>query len=231
MYYGLESLYINMIELIALLGNVGSKYAKNRHNAAWIFADSLSWLANVHWQHKFRGDYASLDPLRLMADTTLPAAVSSSTALPATAKAPDRIHIIRPHTLMNLSGSSVRELAIYYKIDVNNILVVHDELELPPGTVSFKFSGGLGGHNGLRSMRESFGSADFWRLRIGIGRPSHRDVAGWVLSDFSLEESILMASIFPPLGQALSKALSQGPKTLLPLWNKKKLGEIEVGKA
>ena len=78
---------------------------------------------------------------------------------------------------MNLSGESVGELARFFKINLDEILVVHDELELPIGTVSLKWSGGLGGHNGLRSMKAVFGSADFWRLRFGLTKPVDRDIA------------------------------------------------------
>jgi PTH1 family peptidyl-tRNA hydrolase len=105
---------------------------------------------------------------------------------------------------MNLSGASVAETAAFYHIPPERILVVHDELELAPGSAVLKYGGGLGGHNGLRSIKSSLGSADFQRLRIGIGRPPGEkgvaDVSGWVLSDFSVEE-------LPLLDAALDAAL------------------------
>jgi PTH1 family peptidyl-tRNA hydrolase len=126
---------------------------------------------------------------------------------------------------MNLSGDSVHEAASFFKIPSERILVVHDELELSLGVASFKFSGGLGGHNGLRSMKARFGTADFWRLRIGIGRPNHPDVAGWVLSDFGPDEVISLSRVLSAAATALVVALLRGPEVLLPEWNKKRITE------
>lgn len=214
-----------MIELIAFLGNVGAQYAKNRHNAAWLLADALPWVADRSWQEKYRGAYASIDAAALAA---LAEARGGLTGID-TDTLPARIHLLKPHTFMNLSGNAVKELASFFKIAPDKILVVHDELELAPGTVSFKFSGGLGGHNGLRSMRDNFGTADFWRLRIGIGRPSHRDIAAYVLSDFSLDESILLSQMTADIEKALIQGLVCGPDRLLPAWNKKVLQRLDSG--
>lgn len=204
-----------MIELVAFLGNYGREYARNRHNAGWLFADSVDFLAGTDYQKKFKGKYAATDTVRLRG----PADDAGQTpdALPP------RLHFLRPETYMNLSGDSVHEAASFFKIPAERILVVHDELELPLGTAAFKFSGGLGGHNGLRSMKSRFGTADFWRLRIGIGRPNHADISSWVLSDFTREEAAVLDSIFPAIARAFRTALLRGPETLLPEWNKKKL--------
>jgi PTH1 family peptidyl-tRNA hydrolase len=128
-----------------------------------------------------------------------------------------------PETYMNLSGDSVYAAAAFFKIPRDRILVVHDELELPLGTAALKFSGGLGGHNGLRSMKANFGAADFWRLRIGIGRPDHDDISGWVLSDFDRAEWPLLDQVLDAAATALVRLLTEGPEALLPEWNKKKL--------
>ncbi len=202
-----------MIELVAFLGNYGREYARNRHNAGWLLAEAVPFLAGFSWQKKFKGRYGAMDTERIAA------AVGAASG----PEAPPRIHFLRPETYMNLSGDSVHEAASFFKIPAERILVVHDELEIPLGCASFKFSGGLGGHNGLRSMKARFGTPDFWRLRIGIGRPNHPDVAAWVLSDFSKEESIVLDQTLPPVAEALGSALLQGPETLLPLWSKKKL--------
>jgi PTH1 family peptidyl-tRNA hydrolase len=124
---------------------------------------------------------------------------------------------------MNLSGDSGFAAASFFKIPPERILVVHDELEIPLGTASFKFSGGLGGHNGLRSMKANFGTADFWRLRIGIGRPNHDDIAGWVLSDFTRAEEPILEQVLDAAACALVTALLRGPESLLPEWNKKRI--------
>jgi PTH1 family peptidyl-tRNA hydrolase len=153
-----------------------------------------------------------------------------------------------PETYMNLSGESIRGAAAFFKIPAPSILLVHDELELPPGTVSLKFSGGLGGHNGLRSMKAAFGTADFWRLRIGIGRPGDRppgkggpplggaknggpDIAGWVLSDFKAPEKETLNHTLAAAAELLVLALAGEPESLLPEWGKKKVttGEEEEG--
>jgi PTH1 family peptidyl-tRNA hydrolase len=140
-----------------------------------------------------------------------------------------------PETFMNLSGESVFAAASFFKIKPEAILVIHDELELPLGTAALKFSGGLGGHNGLRSMKACVGTADFWRFRIGIGRPDSRrpgqgshegsgeGIVDWVLSDFSAAEMPLLEQVFEAGAAAVAQAFDKGPETLLPEWNKKKI--------
>jgi len=183
-----------MVSLIVFLGNPGAQYARNRHNAGRLLAQALPFFSSLPWQAKFKGRYAVLD----------------------------KTHFLAPETYMNLSGESVRAAASFFKIKPEEILVVHDELELPLGTASFKFGGGLGGHNGLRSMKACFDTADFWRLRIGIGRPNHPDIAAWVLSDFSAEDAPILEQTLAVCADALAQALRDGPASLLPEWNKKR---------
>jgi PTH1 family peptidyl-tRNA hydrolase len=198
-----------MIELIAFLGNPGPEYVRNRHNAGRLLAERLPFASALNWQAKHKGLYAGLDP------SALPGADSPS------GRRSDPIRFLMPETYMNRSGESVRAAASFFKIPPGGILAVHDELELPLGTASFKFSGGLGGHNGLRSLRACLGTADFWRLRIGIGRPNHSDISGWVLSDFSASEEAVLDRVLSAAAVALTKALEQGPEALLPEWGKK----------
>jgi PTH1 family peptidyl-tRNA hydrolase len=203
-----------MIELIAFLGNPGQEYVKNRHNVGRLLAGFLPFERSLNWQKKYKGLYAGLD--RAMLQTSFPGAAPGL-------EAPARIHFLMPETFMNLSGESVQAAASFFKIPPARILVVHDELEIPLGTASFKFSGGLGGHNGLRSMKACFGSPDFWRLRIGIGRPNHDNISGWVLSDFSAAEKPALDQVLEAAAAALTQAILDGPEKLLPEWNKKKL--------
>lgn len=162
------------IGLIAFLGNPGRQYQRNRHNVGMLFCDAIPEFSRLTWKSGFKGVWSSFD--------------TQST----------KIYCIKPGTFMNLSGESVREIAQYFHIPKESILVVHDELELAFGTIGLKFGGGLGGHNGLRSMNQCFQGPDFWRLRFGIGRPDHSDVAAYVLSNFSEEESRLLAEkVFP----------------------------------
>ena len=123
---------------------------------------------------------------------------------------------------MNNSGQSIIALANYYKIKPEETLIIHDELELPAGTLSLKWSGGLGGHNGLRSTKAVFGTADFWRLRFGIGRPSERiDIADYVLSPFTQENKILLDKAFDKAAVLFAKLLLYpDPAKLLPQWKK-----------
>ena len=197
-----------MISLVAFLGNVGRQYAGNRHNVAWQFADSLDCMETLSWQSKFKGQYAVY---RMMP--------SASEAEPRT------IYFLKPETLMNLSGESIGAACDFFRLKPESVLVVHDELELPLGTVSLKWSGGLGGHNGLRSTKAALGTADFWRLRFGIGRPNHPDIASYVLSDFSPEERITLSRVWPQVGTLFSEILEKGPEPFLKEWAKKRLVE------
>ena len=127
---------------------------------------------------------------------------------------------------MNLSGESVGELARFYKILPEEILVVHDELELSLGTVSLKWSGGLGGHNGLRSMKSTFGTVDFWRLRFGLTKPQNRDIADYVLSNFTADEQIILAQEFAQTNEMFAKFLlsaDENQQRILQGWSKRKL--------
>ena len=125
---------------------------------------------------------------------------------------------------MNASGESIGELANFYKLTADHILVVHDELELPAGTISLKKGGGLGGHNGLRSTKAVLNTADFWRFRFGIGRPDNPDVAGYVLSPFTSDERITMAQTFSTAAIPFTEAiLSNDPTKLVAAWGKKKV--------
>jgi PTH1 family peptidyl-tRNA hydrolase len=215
-----------MIEMAAFLGNPGGEYARNRHNAGYLLVPELPFASDLRWQRKFKGRYAALEGSRLLAyrpgppDSPLQPPPAEG---PGVKPPPEKVFFLIPETFMNLSGDSVHAAASFFKIPPERILLVHDELELPLGTVSLKFSGGLGGHNGLRSMKSRFGTADFWRLRIGIGRPDHRDIAGWVLSDFDPHEEPALALALAAASGVLLRALTLGPEPLLGEWSKKRV--------
>ncbi len=127
-------------------------------------------------------------------------------------------------TYMNLSGEAISEAAHFFKITPEQVLVVHDEIELPPGTLSLKFGGGLGGHNGLRSTKEKLASADFWRMRLGIGKCTDGNVASYVLGHFTSDEKIVLSQMFVSANELLTKILSaKDPSNLLKEWSKKKV--------
>ena len=208
-----------MISLVAFLGNYGREYEKTRHNAAWIFEEALPFASKLNWQSKFKGQYAVMDRdvIREMSESICGKTIKCAAA------ASEKVYFLKHETYMNLSGESIGALTAFYKIKPEEVLVIHDELELASGTVSLKWSGGLGGHNGLRSTKAVLGTADFWRIRIGIGRPDHSDIAGYVLSPFSSDERIILDQIFPQLSSLLVQILCTNPDTLLKDWSKKKL--------
>jgi len=150
------------MKLFAGLGNPGAKYAGNRHNIGFMALDAI---ADAHgfapWRAKFQGE-------------TTEGRLGS-----------EKVILLKPHTFMNLSGQYVAEALRFYKLDVADLVVFHDELDLAPGKLRVKQGGGHAGHNGLRSIHGHLGP-DYTRVRLGIGHPGHKDrVAGYVLSDFA----------------------------------------------
>lgn len=160
----------NNIQLIAGLGNPGNEYEKTRHNVGFWFIDQLSSKYNLSLKSeaKFSGDVAKL----------------STTS--------GNVWLLKPTTFMNRSGQSIARLAQFYKIKPEQILIVHDELDLPPGVVKLKQGGGHGGHNGLRDSIAQLGK-NFYRLRLGIGHPGSKEqVVGFVLGKTPQSEKILI---------------------------------------
>jgi PTH1 family peptidyl-tRNA hydrolase len=169
-----------VIRLIAGLGNPGAKYEQTRHNAGFWFVDEVArrcagqFRAEARFGSEVAGCRIDGQECRLQ----------------------------KPQEFMNRSGRPVAALAAFYRIPRPAILVVHDDLDLPPGTARLKQDGGHGGHNGLRDLIPSLGGNDFLRLRIGIGHPGHRDdVVGYVLKSAAREErAVIEAAIEAALG-------------------------------
>ena len=160
------------IKLIVGLGNPGDKYAATRHNAGFWFIDTIAAQSNS----------------KLVMDVKMFGFVGKFEA--------DK-WLLKPTTFMNGSGKAVAALANYYKITPAEILIVHDELDLAAGSVKLKFGGGHGGHNGLKDIHAALGTADYWRLRLGIGHPGDRnEVINYVLKAPTKDENdALQASI------------------------------------
>ena len=159
------------IKLTVGLGNPGSQYEHTRHNAGFWFLDELAhaWGVSFQSQKKYHGQAARAE--RPQGD----------------------IWLLKPDTFMNLSGQSVAPLAQFYKIRPDQILVAHDELDIPCGQTRFKIGGGNGGHNGLKDIQARLGSPDFYRLRLGIGHPGDRnEVVNYVLKKPRREEKELI---------------------------------------
>ena len=219
-----------MIKLVAFLGNYGREYEKTRHNVSWFFEDSLPFANRLSWQNKFKGEISSCTPQELSqwaCDTKI-CSKKDGTPVLVPEEAPAHIYFLKPLTYMNLSGESIIEAATFYKIKPDEILVIHDELELALGFVSLKWSGGLGGHNGLRSTKAVLNTPNFWRLRFGIGRPENPNigVADYVLSRFTDEQQEIMQNVFSQANLLLVKVLlSKEPASLIQAWGKKKVVE------
>ena len=117
---------------------------------------------------------------------------------------------LKPLTYMNLSGKAVSKILRYYNLEADQLIVLHDELDLPLGRMRLKFGGGWAGHNGVGSIVEQLGTRDFYRLRLGIGRPAHVDISSYVLHPFSSEERMLVQDIVPAAIDGLSLFAEKG---------------------
>lgn len=174
-----------LMKLIVGLGNPGRKYEATRHNAGFWFVDGVARAARADFRReaRFQGEVARVRESDLW--------------------------LLKPDTFMNNSGRSVGALAAFYRIPAEEILVAHDELDLPPGGVRLKFGGGLSGHNGLRDVAPVLATQDFWRLRIGIGHPretaaTEQEVVDYVLHSPRTDER-------KAIDEALDKALAVWP--------------------
>jgi PTH1 family peptidyl-tRNA hydrolase len=175
------------IRLVVGLGNPGPEYADTRHNAGFWFVDRLAGEAgaSLRLESKFQGLVGRIR------------------------HGEDECWLLKPLTYMNLSGRAVVALASFYRILPDQILAVHDELDLPPGAAKLKRGGGHAGHNGLRDMIAHLGVPDFWRLRLGIGHPGDRArVADFVLHRPGKDERA-------GIDEAIDRGLAVWPKLLL----------------
>jgi PTH1 family peptidyl-tRNA hydrolase len=149
------------------LGNPGREYTRNRHNVGWLVVDELARRHGGAWKGKFNGKLAEI---RIDGH---------------------KVALLKPETFMNDSGRSVQAAMRFFKLEPDAVLVVHDEIDLPPARLQARLGGGTAGHNGLRSVASHLGTADFLRLRVGVGRPGRGDrrkPADYVLSDFEPHE-------------------------------------------
>jgi PTH1 family peptidyl-tRNA hydrolase len=162
------------------LGNPGSEYARQRHNIGFMALDAIARRHRFSpWRKRFKGD------------------VSEGTI------AGRRVWALKPLTYMNASGDSVQQAASFLKIPPEAVTAFHDELDLAPGKVRVKKGGGVAGHNGLRDMRRAFGNPDFWRVRMGIGHPGHKDaVTGHVLGNFAKQDQAWLEKLLDAVADA-----------------------------
>lgn len=164
------------------------RYRFNRHNAGFLVVDQLAIQYHVS-----------------IAQTLFDAHIGKGKI------AGSDVLLAKPQTFMNLSGMAVRKLTDYYRIEYQDLIVVHDDLDLPFQTIRLKAGGGLGGHKGLISITDHLGAADFLRVRLGIGRPERKSmVEGYVLSPFSEEEIASLPRLLGIAGEATADIISSG---------------------
>jgi PTH1 family peptidyl-tRNA hydrolase len=173
--------------LLVGLGNPGAAYQKTRHNVGFLVVDA--WAARHQaddWRSRFGG---------LVARTTV---------------AGNEVLVVKPQSYMNLSGRVVGPAAGFYKVPLDHVLVVHDDADLPLGTLRLKVGGGHGGHNGLRSLTADLGGAAFLRIRLGIGRQPGADLADFVLGSFAPDEKPALAAVVDTAVDAIDLIVDRG---------------------
>ena len=187
------------------LGNPGKQYAATRHNIGFVVIQHLAVRLGASWSAKFHGEFARCRMSAAESDCDMA--------------------LLQPQKFMNLSGHAVQAMAQFYGFRPGEMLVVHDDLDLPFGKIQLKVGGGHGGHNGLRSIAAQLGTTDFCRLRVGIGRPGAAGPAGvqggetaiadWVLSAFSPDERAELVDIVARGTGALCDAVRLGTRAAM----------------
>ena len=188
------------VKLIVGLGNPGPKYQWTRHNAGFMVLDRLSHLAGISVARK-----------------------SFSGLCGEGSWQGERLILLKPQTFMNLSGRSVSEALRFHKLSVADLIVLHDDLDIPFGRVKLKEGGGHAGHNGLGSLSQELGGGGFIRVRIGIGRPLHGDVVNHVLSNFSPVEMNGLPRLVDGVVDLIEMLLRDGLPKTMSLYNNKEL--------
>ena len=183
------------IRMIAGLGNPGEEYAQTRHNAGFKAIDELARQANVtYWKNQAGAEVASIK-------------VNDAEAEGGKRE----VILVKPQSYMNTSGGPISKLCAQYKVSVEELLVIHDELDIPAGDVRIKVGGGHAGHNGLRSIIDKMGSRDFSRVRVGIGNPPERmPVADFVLKQLRSREAEDFDETTARAAEAAATALTRG---------------------
>lgn len=185
------------MKLIAGLGNPGIKYQLSRHNMGFLVLEALAEKQNIEIrQKKF--------------DSCLGKGTLSGTT----------VMMAKPQTFMNLSGAAIKKLLGYFNIDLSDLIVIHDDLDLPFNSIRIKAGGGHGGHKGLISIIDSLGRSDFIRIRLGIGKPEHKEmVEGYVLEHFTNDEMKILPDILTRAYDAVVEVISSGTQSAMNQFN------------
>ena len=179
-------------KLIVGLGNPGPGYAHNRHNLGFMCLNHFARSHGIRFDRK-----------------------QGKARIGTCEVAGSKVVLARPQTYMNLSGQAVSRLVRKFNISLDNLLVIHDDLDLPLGKIRLRQGGGSAGHKGIKSIVAELGSQDFFRIRVGIGRPSvaemtEADVVAYVLSDFTIEEKKIVTRVIPRVSEAVLCLLTEG---------------------
>jgi PTH1 family peptidyl-tRNA hydrolase len=173
--------------LVVGLGNPGPDYARTRHNVGWLVIDELArrWSIDLG-ERKFKALLGS-------------GQIRSTPAV-----------LLEPQTFMNLSGEAVGPAAGFWRLAPESIVALHDDIDLAPGVIRLKQGGGHGGHNGLRSMDQHLPSNNYFRIRLGVGRPVHGEVTNWVLSRFAVAEQSIVDHLVNNGADAVEGLIADG---------------------
>jgi len=193
------------VKLLAGLGNPGARYADTRHNIGFMVAEQFAAAQNVALKKKgYQGLYGT------------------------GSFAGDDLTVLLPQTFMNLSGSSVGAAFKTMRLAPEDLIVVHDDIDLPFGTIRIKAGGGHGGHNGIRNIRQVLGTGDFIRLKIGVGRPEHGDVADYVLRPFSTDEEKSLGAVLANAVEVIESLLLKGVQSAMNEFNSRNISQIKT---
>lgn len=189
------------MKLIAGLGNPGNRYSGTRHNIGFMVAEKLAHIAGIALKRQgFQGLYG------------------------VGRLAGEEVAILLPQTFMNLSGASIGPACKSLGVPPGDLIVIHDEIDLPFGTLRIKAGGGHGGHNGLRSIVQVLGSSEFTRIRVGVDRPpTGGDVSAWVLNAFSAEERRQLEEIIEYSARAVATVLAGGTQQAMNEFNNRSI--------
>lgn len=188
------------VKLVAGLGNPGSRYHWTRHNAGFMVLDRFAQISGIPINRKgFSG---------LFGEGFWQG---------------EKLLLLKPQTYMNLSGRSLSEAVRFHRLSLDDVVVIHDDLDVPFGRVKIKNGGGHGGHNGLRSIIAELGGGDFTRIRVGIDRPVRGDVVEYVLTPFSREEAEHLPEILNAAADALASLFENGLAKTMSLFNNRDL--------
>ncbi len=190
------------MKLVVGLGNPGSEYTENRHNVGFAVVERLAEELGADFsQRRFQGRVA------------------------AGSLGGQKVVLMKPETFMNLSGNAVAEAARFYKVEGEDLIVVHDELDLPLGRLQVRRGGGTAGHNGVTHVAQRLGTKDFVRVRVGIGKPETKDgrsrVVGHVLGDFAADERELAAEMIERAAKAVRTAIEKDLKAAMNEFNRR----------